>query len=111
MEIKGKGITGGPRSRAAAALLLTALLSLGGLRADTEAVGGSTWTYRTVGGAAEVVPADGDLVGVFLMCHPSLVWGEVGRFYVHLGEHAGIVGLRVVAAPDLVAELRARKGL
>ena len=54
---------------------------------------------------------DGDLVSVLLMSHPSLAWGEVGRFYCHLDEHAGIVGLRVVAAPDLVAELRARKGL
>ena len=54
---------------------------------------------------------DGDLVGVLLMCHSSLAWGEVGRFYCHLDEHVGIVGLRVVAAPDLVAELRARKGL
>ena len=54
---------------------------------------------------------DGNLVGVLLMCHKSLAWGEVERFYCHLGEHAGIVGLRVVAAPDLVAELRARKGL
>ena len=54
---------------------------------------------------------DGNLVGVLLMCHKSLAWGEVERFYCHLGEHSGIVGLRVVAAPDLVAELRARKGL
>ena len=45
------------------------------------------------------------------MCHSSLAWGEVGRYYFHLGEHSGIVGLHVVAAPDLVAELRARKGL
>ena len=64
MEIRGKGITGGPRSSAAAALALSALLSAGALRAATETVGGSTWTYRAVGGAAEVVPADGGKCGV-----------------------------------------------
>lgn len=50
---------GGPRSRAAAALALAALLSAGALRAATETVGGRTWTYRAAGGAAEVVPAGG----------------------------------------------------
>lgn len=40
---------GGPRSRAAAALALAALLSAGALRAATETVGGRTWTYRAAG--------------------------------------------------------------
>ena len=53
----------------------------------------------------------GDFVGVFLLCNHALAWAEVGRFYVYLGENARVLGLRVVAAPDLVAELRARKGL
>ena len=53
----------------------------------------------------------GDLVGVLVLCHSSLAWGEVERFYVPRDTAARILGLRVVAAPDLVAELRARKGL
>ena len=63
MKNRGKagclGHMGGPRSRAAAALALAALLSAGALRAATETVGGRTWTYRAAGGAAEVVPAGG----------------------------------------------------
>ena len=54
---------------------------------------------------------DGDLVGVVLGCQLFLAWGEVERFYVPRDTVARILGLRVVAAPDLVAELRARKGL
>lgn len=48
MKNRGKagclGHMGGPRSRAAAALALAALLSAGALRAATETVGGRTWT-------------------------------------------------------------------
>ena len=54
---------------------------------------------------------DGDPVGVVLRCQLSLAWGEVERIYVPRDSVTRILGLRVVAAPDLVAELRARKGL
>ena len=54
---------------------------------------------------------DGDLVGVLVLCHWFRAWGEVERIYVPQNSAVCCLGLRVVAAPDLVAELRARKGL
>ena len=53
----------------------------------------------------------GDLVGVIPLCHWFRAWGEIERTYIPFNTAARVLGLRVVAAPDLVAELRARKGL
>ena len=50
---------------------------------------------------------DGDLVGVVLRCQLSLAWGEVERIYVPQNSAVCCLGLRVVAAPDLVAVVTA----
>ena len=54
---------------------------------------------------------DKDAAACQLMNHLALGWGEVKRFAIVPIAEGRIFGLRVVAAPDLVAELRTRKGL
>ena len=54
---------------------------------------------------------DVDSAGMLLMIRQAQTWGQMIRLIISPSVDGRILGLRVVAAPDLVKELRARKGL